>query len=146
MIQFTIPGMPKGKGRPRFVKATGASYTPQDTANYENWVKVCYLNAKQEKIEGADTPISATIYAYYPIPKSTTKANRAAMEQFKIRPTKKPDCDNIIKIILDSLNGIAFDDDKQVVEITMLKQYTPREPEVLVVLRTIDQEEGRKTH
>ena len=39
-------------------------------------------------------------------------------------PMKKPDCDNVVKIVLDSLNKIAYDDDKQVVELTVLKRWT----------------------
>ena len=40
------------------------------------------------------------------------------------RPTKKPDIDNVEKIILDALNGIAYDDDKQVVEEASSKLYS----------------------
>ena len=40
-----------------------------------------------------------------------------------IRPTVKPDCDNLAKSILDSLNGLAYHDDKQVVELVVKKYY-----------------------
>lgn len=39
-------------------------------------------------------------------------------------PCKKPDIDNVIKIILDALNGIAYKDDCQVVEVIAVKKYT----------------------
>ena len=49
-----------------------------------------------------------------------------------ILPTKKPDCDNILKVIFDSLNGLAYDDDVQVVSVTFQKVYTAYEPCVCV--------------
>ena len=39
------------------------------------------------------------------------------------RPTKKPDIDNVIKIITDALNGIAYDDDAQIVSLSATKFY-----------------------
>ena len=49
-----------------------------------------------------------------------------------ISPTKKPDVDNVIKIILDALNGFAWHDDSQVVNLQIEKKYTQREPFVEV--------------
>ena len=37
--------------------------------------------------------------------------------------TIKPDCDNIAKIVLDALNGLAYDDDSQVTELEVHKFY-----------------------
>ena len=45
------------------------------------------------------------------------------MEKGIIRPVKKPDVDNIAKAVFDSLNGIAYKDDAQVVELSMSKYY-----------------------
>ena len=45
------------------------------------------------------------------------------MLENKVFPTTKPDTDNIAKSILDSLNGIAYKDDKQVVDLRVRKQY-----------------------
>ena len=130
MIKFTVPGEPKGKGRPRATK-TGVMYTPKDTASYENWIKCCFQMAAQERIDG-NVPLQANINALYGIPKSATKKERQSMIDGGIVPTKKPDCDNIIKIILDSLNGMAYDDDKQVVSVRFNKVYTDGEPKVCV--------------
>jgi Holliday junction resolvase RusA-like endonuclease len=121
MIKFTIQGEPKGKGRPR-VTRTGIAYTPKDTASYENWVKCCFLEAKQQKIAG-DVPLFVAITACYSIPKSTSNKVRNMMLDGKVKPLKKPDCDNIAKIVLDSLNGLAYDDDKQVTTLTFVKRY-----------------------
>ena len=48
------------------------------------------------------------------------------MQSGKIRPTKKPDCDNCIKSITDALNGIAYIDDSQIVSIECEKWYSDR--------------------
>jgi Holliday junction resolvase RusA-like endonuclease len=122
MIKLTIPGEPKGKGRPRVTKQ-GIAYTPKDTATYENWVKCCFLEARQQRISG-DVPLYAGIIAYYAIPKSASNKVRAQMLDGTLRPLRKPDADNIVKIVLDSLNGLAYDDDKQVVVLNFEKRYS----------------------
>lgn len=133
MIEFTIPGEPKAKARPRLGK--GHTYTPTDTVNYENYVKLCYMQTNGKEWLDEKT-ISAKIDANFAIPKSTSKKNRALMLEGKIRPTKKPDIDNIAKIIFDSLNGIAYKDDSQIVSCIIEKFYWT-EPSVDVFLSEI---------
>jgi Holliday junction resolvase RusA-like endonuclease len=119
-MKLIIPGEPTGKARPRVTKQ-GITYTPAKTVNYETLVKELYYVAHGSKrLEGE---ITARITAYFSIPKSASKKNRAAMLSGQIRPTKKPDGDNLAKIILDSLNSIAYKDDSQVVELTVSKYY-----------------------
>lgn len=120
-ITFTIPGEPKAKGRPRFNTMTGRAYTPKNTRQYENMVRIAYSNAVgTKKIDGQ---IEAEIICFFSIPKSENKRRREDMLNGKILHTKKIDCDNIAKIVLDSLNGIAYDDDKQVCKLFVLKRY-----------------------
>lgn len=134
MIEFTILGEPKAKQRPRHTKK-GFTYTPKQTVNYENYVKLCYQQSKEENgFEKLDGMIRAIITCYFSIPKSFSKKKREKAIQEKIRPTKKPDLDNIAKSILDSLNDIAFDDDKQVVTLLVNKFYSEN-PRVEVILQ-----------
>lgn len=120
MRGFNIPGKIQAKQRPRF---NGISaYTPQKTVNYENWVKACYLE-KYKSNDLLDVPLEVHIIAYYEIPKSISKKKKQEMLEDKIRPTIKPDTDNIAKSILDSLNGIAYKDDKQIVSLKVDKYY-----------------------
>ena len=70
-----------------------------------------------------DAPLEVHIIAYYEIPKSISKKKKQEMLEDKIRPTIKPDTDNIAKSILDSLNGIAYKDDKQIVSLKVDKYY-----------------------
>lgn len=137
-ITFTIPGQPKGKQRPRItVQGNYAhAYTPKETTSYENYVKVMYqINKNKVFLEGA---IRAEITAYFPIPKSTSKKNRALMLAGIVKYTKKIDCDNLAKIILDSLNGIAYKDDSQVSDLSVSKLYGD-EPRVEVTLYEINE-------
>jgi Holliday junction resolvase RusA-like endonuclease len=121
-----IPGEPKAKARPRMSTKTGRAFTPKETIQYENWVKACYIEQCGKRHEGE---IIAVIRAYYSIAKSASKKKRELMINQKIKPTKKPDLDNIAKAILDSLNKIGFDDDSQIVELRVSKYYS-EEPRV----------------
>ena len=142
VIAFEIPGPIKGKGRPRSTKK-GITYTPKDTVQYENLVKLCFREAAAgSEVDLFEKPVRACMEVYYEIPKSTSKRKQEAMRLDQIYPTKKPDSDNIAKVILDSLNGIAYKDDAQVVELTINKFYTKRgQPYVFVRLSPMP--EGR---
>jgi Holliday junction resolvase RusA-like endonuclease len=132
-IAFIVPGEPRGKERPRFFKGKLGSfaYTPQKTVNYENWVKMCYLeHNRKNKLTGE---ISAHIIAYYKIPKQYSKKKRWSIQNGLLHPTKKPDADNLGKAILDSLNHIAYDDDSQIIKLIIEKHYSD-EPRVEVEL------------
>jgi len=133
MIHFVIPGEPKAKARPR-VTTKGITYTPKSTVEYENWVKQCYLvKYGQTMLEGE---VKATIKAYFGIPKSISQKRKKLMIDGKVRPTKKPDADNIAKSVLDSLNGIAYKDDSAVVALQVDK-YFDENPRVEVTLELI---------
>lgn len=129
-VEFTIVGEPCAKGRPRFVTINGhaKAYTPKETVSYENLIKMEYRMKYGLQRFGDTQPLLMCVKAYYSIPKSTSKKNRQLMLDKKIRPTKKPDWDNIGKIVADSLNGIAYRDDAQVVDAFVRKYYseTPR--------------------
>jgi Holliday junction resolvase RusA-like endonuclease len=114
-----VEGKIRGKARPRVFN--GHAMTPEITVNYENWVKACYQQQEGKYLEGQ---IRATLTAYFTIPKSYTNKRKEAIKQGEEHPQKKPDVDNIAKIILDSLNGIAYKDDSQVVELRVNKRFT----------------------
>jgi Holliday junction resolvase RusA-like endonuclease len=77
-----------------------------------------------------DGALEALVVAAFPIPKSFSKTKRLDAISGALRPTTKPDCDNIIKM-LDALNGVVFADDKQIVEASILKIYSDK-PELTV--------------
>lgn len=126
MVRLTIPGEPQGKGRHRAVRRGDqiATYTPRKTKDYEDEVRFCYRQVYGDLMAFAvDEPVSATIIAAFGIPKSTSKRRKVEMMAGSVLPTKKPDTDNIAKIVLDALNGLAYPDDKQVVELQVIKEY-----------------------
>lgn len=134
-IRFSIPGQPKGKDRPR-VRKDGWTYTPKETVQYENLVRMNYKQRLGDfKFEDSDM-LDMRIKAYFQIPKSKTKRLKMLMEGNILRPIVKPDSDNIIKIIADSLNRVAYKDDTQVVDVQCRKFYS-NNPRVEVLIRKI---------
>ena len=130
-LNFTIPGEPAGKARPKFSTFNGhvRAITPKQTVSYENYVKLAYGQVYPGRVPfEKDVPLLVTIKAYFKMPASVSKKKRQAMLEDRIRPTKKPDADNLAKAVLDALNGIAYYDDSQVVTLTVDKLYsdTPR--------------------
>lgn len=135
-VDFVIQGKVQAKQRPRFNRYSGKTYTPNETIAYENWVKTCYLEKYKDK-ELMEKPLRVTIKAYFEIPKSTSKKRKQQMMDNEILPMVKPDTDNIAKGVLDSLNGIAYKDDKQVIELIVNKFYS-NTPYVSVMIEEIE--------
>ena len=133
MVRFTIPGEPVPKGRPRVTK-TGHVYTPQNTRDYEEYVKHCY---KGPMLEGQ---IRAYVDVFLQIPKSASQAKKKKMLMQIERPTKRPDLDNLAKTVLDAINGLGYKDDSQVVSLRIDK-YWSENPRIEVNLREIGKEE-----
>jgi len=132
---FEIPGAPQGKGRPRVTRGGKHTYTPQKTKDYENLVKHSFM-AKCGNMAPIETDVKMSLYIVYSVTKSTSKKDRKLMLDGKIRPTKKPDIDNIIKAVADALNGLAYLDDKQIVELEAIKWYGEN-PMVKVMIEEI---------
>lgn len=124
VITIELPGIPQGKGRPRFVRATGHAFTPARTRSYESMLQ----GAAIEVMNGTapiDGPVHVTVEAHFPVPASWSKSKRSAALLNITRPTKKPDADNLMKV-LDSLNEVVWKDDAQIVEGTVVKLYSER--------------------
>lgn len=136
IVKFCVYGTPVAKGRPRVSTRNGfaRTYTPKDTVMYENLVRYTYQSDVGGKIDGA---IEMSCKFYFPIPKSISKKQRAILLTEKEPHLKKPDTDNCIKSLCDGLQGVAFDDDKQIYKIVAEKYYSDN-PRVEVELRTRD--------
>lgn len=132
-IKFVIPGEPQGKGRPQFSARNGKVFvhTPEKTVIYENQVKTEYGQQCPGVRFADDSQLSMRVVAYYGIPKSASKKRRQQMLSGTIRPTKKPDADNVLKVVADSLNTIAYRDDAQIV-CTVVEKYYAEQPKVEV--------------
>ena len=133
MRKFEVIGTPVAKGRPRVTK--WGAYTPEKTVNYENLVQFSYLQ-EYKNIEPLEGYLKIEIAFYMPIPKSTSKKNRELMIGWKLLPDKKPDIDNMIKSITDALNELAYQDDKQIVEVHAYKYYS-EQPKAVVMINKL---------
>ena len=133
-IEFTVPGRPQGKDRPRASLQGGRvhTYTTNRTRVYEDEVRKGYLEATKDKFFGDE--ISVAIIAFFSIPKTAKKADREQMTKGAMYPRIKPDSDNIAKVVCDALNGVAYDDDKQIVDLSVYKRYTVNEAHVQVII------------
>ena len=125
LIKFEVPGEPVAKGRPRFIRATGHAHTPAKTVNYETRIQEIFAHRFPGFVP-LTGPVWLTLGVNMTIPASASKKRRAAMLAHEIFPTKKPDIDNIVKIVGDALNGLAFADDKQIVVLAAAKYYSVR--------------------
>ena len=128
MIQFTVFGEPVAQGRPRFARMGNfvKTYDPAESKDYKSRVLAAALEVRPEK--PLDMPLSVTIKAYRSIPKSMSKKKATQAMIGEIRPTTKPDIDNIVKGVKDALKGVIWRDDSLVVNLQAGKWYsvTPR--------------------
>ncbi len=123
VFRFEVEIPPMGKARPRMTR-NGHVYTPKETVEAERAVRDAFIAAGGRQIE-ADVPVYISVFAVFAIPKSWPKWKRTAAMAGAIRPTKKPDTDNIGKLVADALNGAAYADDSQIVEMYVSKSYSP---------------------
>ena len=130
IYEFEILESITGKQRPRMNTYTGKAYTPTRTKNYEYLVRQLFV-AKYPKFEPILGKVKMTIVACFELPKKRSKLQEAEMLAGIITPTKKPDWDNIGKIISDALNKFAFKDDAQITDAIIIKKYS-RTPKVYV--------------
>lgn len=133
-LKFEVKGAFKAKQSVKFTKS-GIKYTPKDVINYANWVRACfnkkYPNHLPSKLE--NYYLSMDIFVFFKIPKNFSIKKRELAMTGKIRPDKKPDWDNISKNICDALNGIAYPDDKAIVDGHVQKYYSPNESVVIYI-------------
>lgn len=127
-VQFTIPGVPVAKGRPRFSTANASgghvrAYTPKKTRMYEQEV-AGLAKAVLGLFAPANTAIQMTLVCFVPIPKSWSKEKQQRARDGLIYPTGKPDLDNFEKAVTDGCNGIVFGDDSQICDVVKSKRYS----------------------
>lgn len=138
--KFSVLGEPQGKARARTVRLkNGAShtYTPDETVLYENLIRTEYRRQCGTVKFPDNAMLDMRIMAYYTIPASASKKRKRLMEDGDIRPTKKPDMDNIVKAVSDALNKVAFRDDSQVVDCQVRKFYSTQ-PRVEVTILAVN--------
>ena len=135
-VSFRVETKPIAKGRPRYVFFGGNrhAYTPKKTADYEALIADQYMKMADYYKYGLDVPLIVSLSFGLPIPKSTPKSRREAMNDGLIRHMKKPDVDNLVKAVLDALNGVAWEDDSQIVRVCAEKFYS-KDPYIYIRIR-----------
>lgn len=119
-LEVRIPGNPVAKGRARST-ANGHHYTPQATENAEAWAKACILEqVGTPRLTGA---LSLEIECIRAIPQSWSKRKTREALAGIIRPTSKPDWDNLGKLPCDAAKGLLWIDDAQIVDCRVRKWY-----------------------
>ena len=135
-IQFTIPGNPVPKARPRVTKS-GHAYTPKKTSDYEKLVQI-YAKQAMAGMNPTTEAVRLTVRAFFPIPKSWTKAKKEKALNGDLKHTTKPDLSNIVKAVEDAMNGIVYKDDSQISEIVCVKRYS-MSPKVDLTVEVINE-------
>lgn len=131
IVKFHVPGKPQGKARARTVHNKNinrsVSYTPDNTMLYENLIKTLYIQSAKGVLFGKEIPIKLSITASFIPVKSASKKKQQQMLTGEILPLKKPDIDNIVKVVADSLNGVAYQDDTHIACVEAKKVYDKTE-------------------
>jgi Holliday junction resolvase RusA-like endonuclease len=121
IAEFFIPGTPVAKGRPKFFRRGNfvGTYTPKKTENFENNIfSYAASYARQNSVLPSEGPVSIDVKFFMPRPKSHSKRQREILWH-----TSRPDKDNLVKAVLDGINGVFFKDDSQVCKESSEKLY-----------------------
>jgi Holliday junction resolvase RusA-like endonuclease len=125
-VAFFVPGEPVAKARPRATVVNGRPriYTPAKSVSYERAVGLIAKRAMRgrRKLAGA---LGVEVEFLMPIPKSWPKARRLAALHGGVAHEGKPDIDNLVKSVVDGMNGIVFKDDAGITKLAASKTYCP---------------------
>lgn len=136
-ITFTVYGEPVAQGRPKFTTIVGhaMAYDPAKSKSYKQMVRAEALKVRPAvPLEGA---LSLTVKVYRSIPKSFSKKKVAAAIKGDMRPITKPDLDNVIKGVKDSLKSVIWRDDSQVVDLGESGKWYSDVPRIEVLVRAV---------
>ena len=124
--RFTVPGDPVPKARARaHQKAQGiCHYTPKTTKQFEKAVRTMAMQFSRAKPEKR-TPIRLHLIAVFTRPKYMMGSK---YDDGLIEHVVRPDLDNVLKAVKDSLNGLLYDDDGQVCQIRCEAYWAEKTP------------------
>lgn len=133
VVIFGVYGRPVPKGRPRVTRH--GTYTPKSTQVFESAIRAAWLEKGEKPFEDGEA-LEVMVNAYFSIPSGTPKSNR---KKLHLTPyLKRGDIDNIIKAVLDALNGYAYKDDSAVFSVYGRKIYTMGEPFTAVTISSVE--------
>lgn len=134
-VTVVLSGNPQGKGRARAYRVGNfiKHYTPEKTRTYEGMIRTAAMDVMGDRPPISDA-IEFDLCAVFSIPQSWPDKKQLRAMSGELKPTKKPDADNILKTWADAMNGVVFVDDCQIVKATLRKCYGDR-PGVTVTVR-----------
>lgn len=140
VIRIVVPGTPRGleRNRHRIVRKKDggqfvSNYLPAQSAATQAIIRKYGEDAMQGRAP-LDCPLDVRIAAYMPIPASWSKVKKGMAAHGAIRHTGRPDADNLVKLIGDSLNAVCWRDDSLISDCTIFKRYSER-PRVVIEVR-----------
>ncbi len=135
MVSFEVPGEATPKMAPKFVRATGHTHKPTKEIHAAAVVKQFAVDAMTNAgVFMLDGPVAVSIAVFRGRGRPSSKKGREQAEKGLIRPVTRPDVDNVAKLVLDAMNGIAYRDDSQVVSLTVDKWFSER-PRIEITVR-----------
>lgn len=120
-VTVTVPGDPVPKARARVVN--GRAFTPAKTVTGENQVQAAWVAATGGRRAPHDGPVVLHLDFHFTIPASWSKKRRQAVSDGSVPHRSRPDLDNLAKLVMDGLNGLAWTDDAQIAHLTATKRY-----------------------
>lgn len=131
-FSFSVDGKPRGKGRPRTSPFGGRPYTPAKTVAAEKEIATL-ARVAMGPLKLMTGTVRLDIEAVFEVPRSWSAKLRQAALAGELEYTGKPDRDNIMKLVMDALNGVAWLDDAQVNKGPVVRRYGyPARTEVTV--------------
>ena len=131
-IRVTVPGPPKAleRNRTRIVNTKDgrqfvANYQPAKSRAEHSTIRSIAASIMGNR-PPLDCPLELRLVAYMPIPRSWSKRDQAAALADRIRPSGKPDADNLLKMAEDGMTGVVWRDDSLVTDTMLWKRYSDR--------------------
>lgn len=121
-FEFSVPFV-RGKGRARVARATKHMYTPSATVEAMERMQVAWRTVAGDAYAPTGRPVRVDITCSRPLPKSRPRKVDSEPD------IVKPDVDNVAKLVLDALNGLAWKDDAQVMSLRVRKTHRTRDAE-----------------
>lgn len=127
-VTLVIYGEPVPQGRPKVARIGNrvVAYDPPKSRKYKDLVKL-WATTQLKKVDGFKMfsgAVCVDITFHLPIPPSWPKYKKLDAEYGVLRPTKKPDIDNLYKGLIDALTGITWKDDSIITDASLKKRYT----------------------
>lgn len=110
--RFKVYGTVRGQGRPR-MRRNGHAYKDHKDREWEDKIKGAYINSNGPHF--GSKPVMMAVITHRAMPQSRPKYREAEMDVYK------PDGSNVLKSVEDALNGIAYEDDRQIVTSFIVK-------------------------